>query len=135
VKRALEAWAPPLALAVAIFLLSARSTLPVPVPPVSGIDKVGHFGVYAVLGWLLARAADRSGISLAWAAAAGIVYGATDEIHQAFVPGRTPEFLDWVADSAGVLTAVFLYHRWRRSRGRDGSRDPAAPDDDHLPRV
>jgi VanZ family protein len=124
VRRHLLGWGPPLLLAAVIFYISSRSTVPAPEFP--GADKMGHFVIYAVLGWLLARAAVLTGISLWWAVAFGVLYGATDEIHQAYVPGRSSEFLDWVADSAGVATAVYLYHRWHaRARGR--SRRPAAP--------
>jgi VanZ family protein len=125
VKRHLLGWGPPLLLAAVIFFLSSQST--VPAPTFAGADKVGHFIIYAVLGWLLARAAALTGISLWWAVALGALYGATDEIHQAFVPGRSTEFLDWVADVAGVATAVYLYHRLHK-RPRDRARPPAAPD-------
>jgi VanZ family protein len=36
------------------------------------------------------------------------IYGALDEYHQYFVPNRSSEFLDWVADLIGVIIAVFL---------------------------
>jgi VanZ family protein len=116
VKRLVLAWGPPVALSAVIFFLSSRSTLPMPTPAFAGADKVGHFAVYAVLGWLLARGAWMTGLSPWWAVAIGVLYGATDEFHQSFVPGRTPEFLDWVADAAGVMAAVYLHHRWRSRR-------------------
>ena len=47
------------------------------------------------------------------AAVLGVLYGATDEIHQMYVPGRSPDVLDWFADAAGVAAACFLYTRWR----------------------
>ena len=33
---------------------------------------------------------------------AGALYGATDEWHQSFVPGRDASVLDWLADLCGV---------------------------------
>ncbi len=34
------------------------------------------------------------------------MYGALDEIHQIFVPNRSSEFLDWLADFFGTITGV-----------------------------
>jgi len=34
---------------------------------------------------------------------AGALYGITDEWHQMYVPGRTPDLADWIADVVGVL--------------------------------
>jgi VanZ family protein len=47
-----------------------------------------------------------------------ILYGAFDEIHQAFVPGRTPDKYDLLADSVGAVVAivvVWFVTRRRRS--------------------
>ncbi len=38
----------------------------------------------------------------------GVVYGALDELHQMFIPGRFAEFLDWIANVVGVLLGVFV---------------------------
>lgn len=36
-------------------------------------------------------------------------YGASDEIHQMFVPGRSPEIFDFLADTTGgILAALFV---------------------------
>lgn len=109
------AWLPALAWAVLIFSLSARPALPAPEVPY--VDKVLHFGAYAVLGACLAFAAHRSSLPMALAMFLGAAYGASDEIHQVFVPGRSPDVFDWVADAAGVAAAVYLYSRWRERRG------------------
>jgi VanZ family protein len=109
------AWLPALAWAALIFGLSARPTLPAPEVPY--LDKVLHFGAYAVLGACLAFAVHRSSLPMALAVLLGAAYGASDEIHQMFVPGRSPDVFDWVADAAGVAAAVYLYSRWRVRRG------------------
>lgn len=105
-------WIPAGIWAAVIFALSARPTLPM--PGGLGADKVAHFSAYAVLGWLLAYGADRSGITMAWALIAGLLYAASDEWHQSFVPGRSVEVADWIADALGVGTAVWGYRRWVR---------------------
>jgi VanZ family protein len=77
-------------------------------------DKTGHFAAYALLGALVLRAMARARMaeiswrraSVAWLVAAA--YGATDEWHQSFVPGRFAAMDDWLADAAGSAAAVFL---------------------------
>ncbi|MEX2043905.1 MAG: VanZ family protein, partial [Opitutus sp.] len=46
------------------------------------------------------------------------VFGATDEWHQSFVPGRTSEWADWIADALGAALAVMMYTGWPRYRDR-----------------
>lgn len=121
-SRVLRAWGPAVLWAAILFSLSSQPT--VPAPAVSGIDKVAHFVAYAVLGALLTR----TRLPFAWMVFAGCLYGATDEVHQMFVPGRFPSVLDWVADALGTLFGVFVFTRWRaRRRGRTV---PAAGDAD-----
>ena len=124
-SRAVLAWAPALAWAAALWMASSLPTVPGPELPAA--DKVAHFSAYAVLGALLAFGAARTGTAPGVAVALGLLYGGVDEVHQAFVPGRAPDPLDWVADAAGVLAAVFLYTRWRdrRAARRAGPADDA----------
>jgi VanZ family protein len=107
-------WLPALAWAAAIYALSSQPR--VPAPDIANFDKVAHFGAYGLLGVLLAFAAERSRLPLLAAVVLGVLYGASDEIHQMYVPGRSPDVLDWAADAAGVVTACFLYTRWRSRR-------------------
>ena len=72
-------------------------------------DKVLHVVEYALFAFLCYRAfrwaagpfAAQYALILAIAAAS--LYGATDEVHQAFVPFRTATWLDWVADTVGAV--------------------------------
>jgi VanZ family protein len=77
------------------------------------LRKLAHFGEYVVLGWLLSRAIDREPL----AAAVGVVYAASDELHQHFVPGRQASPRDVAIDSAGVIVGVLIGRviRWRTS--------------------
>jgi len=36
------------------------------------------------------------------------LYGITDEVHQYFVPGRSSDILDWVADTIGALMCLLF---------------------------
>jgi VanZ family protein len=59
-----------------------------------------------------------------WAALIGSIYGATDEFHQRFVPHRSADAGDWMADTAGaVLGALLAWLVLRRWRAR-ASIDP-----------
>jgi VanZ family protein len=75
------------------------------------LRKIAHAAEYAVLGALLARALRRSGIAVAL----GTLYAVSDEVHQAFVPGRLGSPLDVAIDAAGVVCGVVL---WERARAR-----------------
>jgi VanZ family protein len=71
---------------------------------------VAHFVVYAVLMLFLQRAlrhdnAVSAGRALAVGLALIAAYALSDEYHQAFVPGRYPDPLDWLADMTGALVA------------------------------
>jgi len=37
-----------------------------------------------------------------------IIYGATDEIHQYFVPNRDSDVFDWLADVVGALVGYLI---------------------------
>ena len=68
------------------------------------LRKIAHFCEYAILGALLLRALGRPAVAVA----AGIVYAATDELHQHFVAGRHAALRDVAIDAAGVLAGVVL---------------------------
>lgn len=102
-----------------IFALSARSTLPR--PPGVAPDLVaitGHFVVYAVLAaatwWALAGRVERPRWRLVVAFLIALAYGASDEWHQSFVPGRHPSLLDLAVDAAGAGVALLVMTLARR---------------------
>lgn len=78
----------------------------------SVIRKIAHFSIYALVGFLLmtlistypVKENKRILISLG----VGILYATSDEIHQAFVPGRSPQITDVVLDTIGVLVGIIL---------------------------
>jgi VanZ family protein len=115
--RRLDPWLPPLLLMGVIFLLSAQPSLD---SGLGVVDLVGrkllHFAEYALLCFLWWRAfatvSDPGRAALA-AFLAASAYAATDELHQAFVEGRTGSPIDWAIDSAGAALAA-LWLRGRR---------------------
>ncbi len=38
----------------------------------------------------------------------GALFAVSDEIHQSFVPGRDPDFFDWLADCVGISISLLL---------------------------
>jgi len=108
---------PALAWAGLIFWLSAQPKLPDLPFLFPGADKLIHAGFYGVLA-LLVLAALRPRARLVWLPiVVASLYGATDEWHQRYVPGRTADVLDWSADTAGAALAVGV---WARRTRRDG---------------
>ncbi len=95
-------------LVVTIFNASGQSE--VAAPGIINIDKIGHFGVFGLLGILIARTQSRRRWWLGFVLAS--LYGICDEWRQSFTPGRSVEFADWVADTLGAALAVTLYSRW-----------------------
>jgi VanZ family protein len=90
------------------------------------LDKVAHGTVYAVLGWLWMRAlwpTDRRTLpkALALAIIITVAYGATDEWHQYFVPGRDCNLSDWAADAIGGALGAALYYGHDTQRRRKTS--------------
>jgi VanZ family protein len=114
-SRVLSAWLPVIAWAGLIFTLSSIPDLGT---GLGGWDfvlrKLAHAAEFALLGLLLLRALEH-----AWAAFwLGVAYAVTDEIHQAFVPGRLGSPLDVAIDAVGVGVgvAVALALRLRTQR-------------------
>ncbi len=89
----------------AIFALSSLPGNEVGLP--SPLDKLAHLVEYALLGFLLGRGTGRAALAFAVAA----LYGATDELHQAFVPGREASLFDWFADVLGAALGARLGRR------------------------
>jgi VanZ family protein len=100
-----------------LILLAATSFPSEKVPTLGVGDKFKHFAAYFILAFLLnlALLVQNKYKTLKEKAAPAalfisIIYGILDELHQIFIPGRSCEFLDWVADASGaILGVVTLY--------------------------
>jgi VanZ family protein len=118
------AFVPALAWAAVVWLIGGMSSLP-SAPDTTGLDKLGHFGMYGVLGFLTGRgwvAVDggrANGVMRAvWPVLLVMALGAADELRQATLPGRSAELADWVADTAGAALGFLIAVRWGRQRER-----------------
>jgi VanZ family protein len=101
-----------------IFYLSSLSVLPGPPALVELPDWLQHsvaYGGLALIG-LRAFAGGRwRGVTVAALVAAWglcVAYGISDEFHQSFVPGRSPEVHDVTSDAAGAAIALGLARAW-----------------------
>jgi len=124
----MAAWVPVGVVAGAIFFVSSLSS--VPTVPVDYFDKVEHFSAYALLAFLACRAFAATGMDARWGVVLASFYGLSDELHQAFVPGRSSDLFDWVADTTGAVAALFLYLRHTRRAPPSAS---AAGERAHVP--
>ncbi len=130
-------WLPALTLMGAIFFLSGQSA---PLGRSAGTFEsvVAHLALYAGLGAAVAfplrteRGVDWPSL-LSVSAAAFVLaaaYGLTDELHQAFVPGRVASLTDFGLDAAGSAIGASLaalchlaWEAWRRESAARRSLD------------
>ena len=115
-------WGPAAAWVSLVTVLSHQSRPPV---PLHLPDWVMHGVEFGVLALLLFRAVRHAGHRVTPATAALIVgacalFGALDELHQGFVPGRDMSLKDGLADAAGAAVAGSADMLIRR---RFGGRD------------
>jgi VanZ family protein len=92
-----------------IFLLSSQEAFPAP----RGVSAellaiLAHFLIFGFLSVLVLLAVNGVGPissrAVVIAVALTTLYGISDEIHQSFVPGRNPSFLDVIVDFVGAVT-------------------------------
>jgi VanZ family protein len=118
------------AVAWGLFLLALTSwPSPPEVPVVSSIpdfDKVVHATLYGVQGFLLYFAIRWPGQRPLWVRVLTVggllaLFGALDEVHQIWIPGRSAEVADALTDAiAGFAGAVVAAAVAVRSRGESG---------------
>ena len=113
-------WSPPIAWAAVILTLTsipAPEFAPVGAFAFPGADKLVHAVLYGVLGALLARAVGATAPrrALGRVLLGVVLFAVVDEWHQRFIPGRSAEMLDIVADlsgaGAGFAAATYLLRR------------------------
>ncbi len=136
-------WLPAVYGITAIFYVSGLPGNEIHLPEFHFSDKVFHSLAYGLLGGLInwrlgirryfrplsasdspSAAIPSDLIRFDWRGVLiGIAYGASDELHQYFVPSRECDVFDWMADSVGVICGVlimsWLTRVWIR---RGGSR-------------
>ena len=99
-------------------------------PSIPNEDKLFHAGLFGMLSILLFFALRyERGLPVMKAAFLAVLitaaYGAFDEFHQSFTPGRMPDIRDWLADLAGG-SFVFLACLRRNSAPKPPPSDEQA---------
>jgi VanZ family protein len=113
-RKGFRLWGAVVLYMAAIFYMSALSNPPVP----AGADKSLHGLAYLGLAILVLRALvgglpKRIGIRVAVSAfLITVLYAATDEVHQMFVPGRMADVLDLFADAGGAFVGTAACWAW-----------------------
>ena len=89
------------------------------------IDKLAHFGIFAIYSWLWMLSSSASFEQASKRVIIpGLAFAGLTEIYQGLIPfGRDPEVLDVIANAAGLLAGVWAFRvgreRWgRRDAGR-----------------
>jgi VanZ family protein len=105
--------------------LFTLTTIPVDAVPriFDNQDKIEHFIAYGVLAFLLTlalyfqkRSRLISSRAFLFTFIFILAYGAIDELHQLFVPGRYCDLYDWFADSIGGSIGIGLVYLFLRSQ-------------------
>jgi VanZ family protein len=106
-----------------IFILSAQPALPHYPDTLFDLilKKAAHMIGYAMLAFLLWRALSRGRGALSRSASVtaflvSVLYAASDEYHQTFVPGRSGALSDVGLDTVGALVALLVVESLGRKR-------------------
>ena len=80
------------------------------------VKKLAHIIEYAILSTFFYRALLGEGVDKKkagiWAVILTTIYGASDEFHQSFIPGRQSRVRDIVVDSFGAGLAIYLIRQY-----------------------
>ena len=124
-------WGPVLVYMAVIFYVSSLHEAPLP----QGIsDKSAHWLGYTGFSVTIVRAlagglGRRIAASTAMVAVLiAVAYGASDEFHQVFVPGRSAELADLGADALGAIVGAAGCWAWGIISIRGRARGPAPSD-------
>ena len=100
-----------------IYIVSSHSLDHLPKLTILGWDKVIHmteYFIYSLLTGIALEAFDDSDVKLNKILLAFIItamFGASDEIHQYFVMGRSCSLFDWIADLLGATIGLFVFQK------------------------
>jgi len=113
--------APAILWAAIIFALSSIPSVSLPKLGWLTSDKMAHVGVFLIFAGLTYRALRHQQMipilsrrCFLFTILFTAMYGALDEFHQYYVPGRDSDPFDWIADVTGSIVLVFVIWMWQR---------------------
>lgn len=110
-----------------IFILSSIPGNYFPEQPFDLFDKLVHACLFGILTYLIYRGfqyQDKSAFfknfSIAIAFLICVIYGIIDELHQEYIPGRSPDITDALADilGGGFVSLYLLFFNYRKTKRR-----------------
>jgi VanZ family protein len=115
-------WRPRWAALLALLLLVVSWFAFRPAPPeldeIAGLDKLKHLAAFGTLALVAMLAQPAGRRALALSAGGLLFYGLFIEFVQAFLPTRSAEAADLLADAAGIALGLVLTLALRRVFGR-----------------
>jgi VanZ family protein len=111
-------------IAVSVGILAGSSVPGHKIPAAFSLtpDKLIHCVEYFVLGivllrWLKGEFEIKTTPLIILTLVIGSAWGILDENYQRLIPGRNPDFWDWVLDTIGILIAAIVgYFIWFREK-------------------
>lgn len=120
-QRFIQYYLPPILWGCLIFGLSTIPGKSMPRIDIVDWDKGAHIGVNFIFAFLVHRAFSNKRRTpkqerslMLFVVLVVSVFGATDEYHQLFVPGRECDFFDWLSDTLGGVLFAFVYWRYEK---------------------
>ncbi|MGH2574716.1 MAG: VanZ family protein [Ignavibacteria bacterium] len=100
---------------IAIFVQSSFPSEFFPETEILNVDKLFHMAVFGLLALFCYISLIHQYKIKFWNSKPLLfsliicsLYGISDEYHQAFVPNRSSEFVDWLSDFAGIIITILI---------------------------
>lgn len=120
--KKIKYWLPAVVWASLIFYMSSRSSIKTVDVYWQDflIKKIAHFTEYFIFSVLVYRALSNTTNlskkkSLVLSFIITVIYAASDELHQSFIPGRESRIRDVVIDSIGSASALLCLDKYSRA--------------------
>jgi VanZ family protein len=100
---------------LSIWVASSLPSDSLPSYEIFSMDKLLHFGVYFVLGFLVMKSARQMSLKRSkvhYLYVFLFVSSIADEWHQHFIPGRSVSIWDFVANATGLLVSIMVYVKY-----------------------
>lgn len=112
-SRSIRYHLPPVLWALIILISMSIPAEYIPKVKIFGYDKIAHIGVFMVFGILVYRSIINWQLkninilrSILFSLFSVMFFGFFSEAYQQFIPGRTPDIYDFIADTIGGLIAI-----------------------------